>query len=219
MSINLYISKKKAFNPFSQYRFCVSRLTTLCHLRHPNKANLVKMKTIWTSVSVFVCPNNSCIMIQTEPRRHHSMFFAEILPIGLWIWFCKDWQNPLSILIPNLLRFFSLQIFASKGFKSRHFFWACDCVYETSVLIRLQESRKRFGPFEIISSKKWSNDFFNDIIKSVWFSRICQYVLNCCTRFVAKGIRILLSKVALRSCWFLDYARIPSPPPARAQVR
>ncbi len=84
---------------------------------------------------------------KTKPCRQHSMFFAVTLPVGLWFYFCKDRQNPDS----NYISFLSK--FASKGFKSGYnYFWACASVWETSVLVRPLESRKKFLPFGIISS-------------------------------------------------------------------
>ncbi len=99
-------------NPFSHCLFCVSRLTAICHLWHPLKADLgKKWRRFWC---LCVCPStrtHPAKWSKTERRRQIFMFFAITSAVGLRFEFWKDWLNPQRMLIPNL---FGL----SKGFKS-----------------------------------------------------------------------------------------------------
>ncbi len=87
------------------------------------------------------------------------MIFAIISSVGVWFWFCKDCQNSQSILIRNLFRFYSN--FASKGFKNgyNYFFFGL-CVYETSVLVRFPESRKKCSLLKLFLQKNYQIIFF-----------------------------------------------------------
>jgi hypothetical protein len=83
------------------------------------------------------------------------MFFALTSPVSIRFKFCKDCQNPQSMLILNLFCFYSN--FASKGFKNGYkYFWAYVCVYEALVLDQSPESRKNLT---------FLNYFFKKMIK------------------------------------------------------
>jgi hypothetical protein len=114
----IYFLPDSLFNPFSHCLFCVSRLTAICHMRHPYKADLgKKWRRFWC---LCVCPSAKTPptkWFKTEQRRQIFTFFAITSPVGLQFEFWKNWLNPQSMLIPNLFHLF--WIFASKGFKSR----------------------------------------------------------------------------------------------------
>jgi hypothetical protein len=77
------------------------------------------------------------------------MFFAITLPVGVHFNFVKTGRIPEQADSKFISFFYNC---ASKGFKNGYnYFWACVC--ETSVLIRLPESRKKFGLLKLFLQK------------------------------------------------------------------
>ncbi len=151
----LFTSRNKSFynsrlNPFSHRLFCVSRLTAICHMRHPLKADLgKKMKTILVSVCASARRNKSCKIIQN--RAVEANFYV----------FCYNFACRPSILILKRLAESSNHADSESIFFSSNFCFeklqkllnlllglcVCVCVRETAVLTRPLESRKKIWPF------------------------------------------------------------------------
>jgi hypothetical protein len=149
--------ENRIFNPFSHCLFSVFRLTAICHMRHPLKADLGKK---WRQ---FLCPcvgpsarTSPTRLIQTEQKRLHSTFFTTILPVCVWFQFRKDLQNPQSMLIPNLFVYFKFSLLkASKAVKTT-FGPVCVCERQPFLPVR-QSLEKKFSLLkELLLKSDWN---------------------------------------------------------------
>ncbi len=77
-------AQSRAFNPFSHCLFCVSRLTAICHMRHPYKADLgKKWRRLWCLCVRPSARTRPTKWFKTERRRRIFTFFAITSPVGL----------------------------------------------------------------------------------------------------------------------------------------
>jgi hypothetical protein len=139
----IYFVLGETLNPFSHYIFCVSCLTASCHMRHPYKADLgKKWRQLWCLCVHPSAQTSPAKWFKTEWQRQIFTFFALTSPVGLRFEFWKDWQNPQSMLIPNLFVFIEFSLLkASKTVKTTA---GPVCVCERQPFLPVRQSPENF---------------------------------------------------------------------------